>query len=99
MPEKCQPEGCTPAKTNCSTVTTTNTNRSSFNIGPHAPEKVEQILRRSAFDEDGDASAGDRHADLVDALGRSTFAVCAGYKSISEGELPEGLEEDGLLEA
>jgi hypothetical protein len=68
-------------------------------FGANAPEQVEQILRKSAFDEDGYAFAGDRHADLVDALGSSTFAVCAGYNSISEGELPEGLDEDGLLEA
>ena len=59
--------------------------------------QVETVLRKSLFDEEGYAFAFERHADLVRALGISSFGVGMGYGYITRGELPEGLEEEDLL--
>jgi hypothetical protein len=58
---------------------------------------VESILRKSSYDEGGYAFAFERHADLARALGIPSFGVGAGFRYVSDGELPEGLDEDSLL--
>jgi hypothetical protein len=52
---------------------------------------IEQILRKSSYDEDGYIFAVDRHRDLVRALGLPEWAVGTSYESLAGGELPEGL--------
>jgi len=64
-----------------------------FGVGNFA--EVENILRAS--DEGGYIFAFERHADLVRALGISSFGVCCGYHYVSRGELPRGLEVGDLL--
>lgn len=59
--------------------------------------EVESILRKPALEAGGYTFALDRHADLARALGIPSFAVGSGFRYISQGELPEGLEEDDLL--
>lgn len=66
-------------------------------FGASAVTEVESILRRSSFDDDGYIFAVDRHAELVRALGIPSFGVGAGFEYVSEGELPEGLDEESLL--
>ncbi len=66
-------------------------------VGAASAAEVEIILRKSSYDEDGYTFAIERHTDLVRALGISPFGVGAGFRYISEGELPEGLDEDSLL--
>jgi hypothetical protein len=58
---------------------------------------VESILRKSSYDEGGYVFAVMRHADLVGALGIPSFGVGAGYRYVSEGELPEGLAKEDLI--
>jgi hypothetical protein len=58
---------------------------------------VERILRKPG-DEDGYVFEVMRHADLAEALGISAFGVGASFTYIAEsGELPEGLEEEDLI--
>ncbi len=59
--------------------------------------EVERVLRKSSFDDDGYAFAVERHADLAHVLGIPSFAVGAGYRYVTEGELPEGLHERDLI--
>jgi hypothetical protein len=59
--------------------------------------EVESVLRKPSFEEDGYAFAVERHADLARVLGIPSFGVGAGYRYISDGELPEGLDEDSLV--
>ncbi len=59
--------------------------------------EVERVLRKSPFDEDGYAFAVERHADLAHALCIPPFGVGAGYRYVTEGELPEGLHERDLI--
>jgi len=66
-------------------------------FGSKQVDSVEQILRVSAFDENGYAFAFQRHADLFEELGLPSFAVGAGYTYMSGGELPEGLSESNLI--
>jgi len=61
--------------------------------------EVESILRKSSFDEDGYTFAVDRHTDLTRALGIPSFAVGAGFRYVSDGELPDGLDEQSLVKA
>lgn len=61
-----------------------------------APE-VEQVLRKSSFDDDGYAFAFQRHGDLVTALGTSPFAVGVSYASFANGELPDGLSASDVV--
>jgi hypothetical protein len=61
--------------------------------------EVESILRKSSFDEGGYIFAIDRHTDLVRALGIPSFAVGAGFRYVSDGELPEGLDKQSLVKA
>jgi hypothetical protein len=66
-------------------------------FGSDAAERVEEILRKGPEDEDHYVFATVRHHDLVNALGLPEFSVGAGYEHISEGNLPEGLDEEGLI--
>jgi uncharacterized protein (DUF433 family) len=59
--------------------------------------EVESILRKSSFDEGGYTFAVERHTDLARALGIPSFGVGAGFRNVSGGELPEGLNEDGIV--
>jgi uncharacterized protein (DUF433 family) len=59
--------------------------------------EVESILRKSSLDDGGYTFAVERHADLVRSLGIPDFAVGAGFRSFSDGELPEGLGEDSIV--
>jgi len=60
-------------------------------------DEAQEILRRSCFGENGYSFAVERHADLVRVLGIPAFGVGAGYHYMSEGQLPEGLEESDLI--
>lgn len=53
-------------------------------------EAVDRILRKQEY-----VFAFERHADLMAALGLPPFAAM-GYKYISRGEVPDGLEEHEL---
>lgn len=66
-------------------------------FGASAVAEVESVLRKSSFDADGYASAVERHEDLARALGIPSFGVGSGFGYVSEGELPEGLDEDALI--
>jgi len=66
-------------------------------FGVASVAEVESILRKSSFDEGGYTFAFERHADLARALGIPSFGVGAGFRSISDGELPEGLDEGSLV--
>jgi hypothetical protein len=59
--------------------------------------EVESVLRKSSLDEGGYVFAVDRHTDLVRALGISSFGIGSGFRYVSRGELPEGLEEAELV--
>ena len=66
-------------------------------FGASAIVDVENILRKSAFDDDGYTFEVERHADLVRALGIPSFGVGSGFRSVSEGELPIDLDENSLV--
>jgi len=66
-------------------------------FGASTVAEVESILRKSSFDEGGYSLAVEQHTELVRALGIPPFGVGAGFRYVSEGELPEGLNEDDLL--
>ena len=56
------------------------------------PEEVEAILRDTTS-----AFAMDRHSALVETLGLPTCAVGFGYRFVSEGELPEDLDDADVV--
>lgn len=64
---------------------------------PQNADRVEAILQKSSFDDDGYVFEVDRHSDLVNALALSDYAVGMGYDYIEDGELPEGLKQDDLV--
>jgi hypothetical protein len=66
-------------------------------FGASDAAKVERILRKSAIDQDGYAFAVERHMDLTRVLGIPSSAAGTGYRSIIDGELPDGIEEDDLV--
>jgi hypothetical protein len=66
-------------------------------FGAASVTEVEAILRKSSFDDDGYTFAVDRHADLASALGIPSFGVGSGFRYVSDGELPDGLDEESLL--
>jgi hypothetical protein len=66
-------------------------------FGASTVAEVESILRKSSFDEGGYTFAVERHTDLVRALGVPLFGVGASFRSVSDGELPEGLDEGSLM--
>ncbi len=66
-------------------------------FGASAVGEVERVLRKSSFDEGGYTFAVERHTDLARVLGIPAFGVGAGFRYVSDGELPEGLDEDSLL--
>lgn len=59
--------------------------------------EIERILRVSSFDKNGYAFAIERHAALARALGIPTFGVGSAFYSITNGELPDGLNEQDIL--
>jgi uncharacterized protein (DUF433 family) len=66
-------------------------------FGSGALAEVESILRRSSFEEGGYMFAVKRHADLARALGIPSFGVGAGFRYVTDGELPEGLQEADIV--
>jgi uncharacterized protein (DUF433 family) len=62
-------------------------------FGSSAVAEVERILR----DEGSYTFAVERHTDLARALGITLFGVGAGFRCVSDGELPEGLEEADIV--
>ena len=66
-------------------------------FGASAVAEVESVLRKSSYDADGYTFAVERHADLARALGIPSFGVGAGYRYVSEGELPDGVAEEDLM--
>jgi hypothetical protein len=63
-------------------------------MGSSQRDEVSRVLQA---DLETYAFAFERHADLVRALGLPEWAVAAGFNYLSEGELPEGLEETTLV--
>jgi len=66
-------------------------------FGSSAVERVQEVLRKPSFDDGGYVFAGERHSDLVTALGLPQFSVGFGFVYASAGSLPEGLSQDQLL--
>jgi hypothetical protein len=66
-------------------------------FGSSNVEEVESILRKSGMDEDGYVFAVQRHTDLARTLGLPPFSVAVGFRHLSRGKLPKGLDEDGLV--
>ncbi|MDB6024231.1 MAG: hypothetical protein JWM68_454 [Verrucomicrobiales bacterium] len=66
-------------------------------FGAASVAEVESVLRKSSFDEGGYTFAVERHTDLVRALGIPSFGVGAGFRYVADGELPEGLDDEGML--
>jgi len=56
-------------------------------------EVVENILRNNEY-----VFAVERHEALVKALGLPSYGVASGFSYISQGELPDGLTHDNLVE-
>ena len=65
-------------------------------FGASAVADVESVLRKVPLDDEF-YFADDRHRDLARLLGVPLFVVGAGFRYVSQGELPEGLDEDSLL--
>jgi hypothetical protein len=61
--------------------------------------EVERILHRFGFDEDSYVFAVERHMDLTRAVGIPAFGVGTGYRNITNGELPHGIDEGDLVKA
>lgn len=59
--------------------------------------RIEAVLRKSSYDDDGYVFALDRHADLARVLGLPDFAVGKAYASFERNELPEGLSADEIV--
>lgn len=59
--------------------------------------EVENTLRKSSFVDGGYTFAVERHGDLVRALGIPSFCVGAGYCYVTDGDVPEGLDDKDLF--
>ena len=66
-------------------------------FGSNLVAEVEHVLRKSGLDEDGYTFEVERHEELARLLGLPVFGVGAGYNYVSQGELPDGLDEDDLI--
>ena len=55
-------------------------------------QRIEWVLRRGSFEEDGYLLAYERHADLVSALDLPPWGICFGFSDISHGNLPERID-------
>lgn len=66
-------------------------------FGVKRTKRIETILRKAAFDGDAYTFAVERHEDLADALGLSSFSVGMGYRSVAAGELLDDVEEGELV--
>ncbi|PWU10214.1 MAG: hypothetical protein C5B50_25935 [Verrucomicrobia bacterium] len=66
-------------------------------FGANAVEEVENILRKPSLTDEGYVFAFERHADLAGALGIASFGVGTSFSALSDGELPEHLDERALL--
>ncbi len=66
-------------------------------FGVNAVREVERILRKPGLSEDGYAFAFERHADLAAALGIADFGVGTSFIALTDGELPEDLDEKTLI--
>jgi hypothetical protein len=58
--------------------------------------EVEALLRRPAASDEGFVFEVERHEALVKALGLPLSAVGAGFKTIEDGEFPDGVVPDQL---
>jgi hypothetical protein len=59
--------------------------------------RVERVLRKVSYEEDGYIFAFERHADLVLALGLSAFAVGTSYASFENKQFPAGLSPEDVI--
>jgi hypothetical protein len=66
-------------------------------FGASAVADVENILRKSSFEDSGYVFAVDRHSDLARVLGIPSFGAGSGFRYVSEGELPGRPDEDSLV--
>ena len=66
-------------------------------FGSSALNYVEEVLRKSSYNNDGYAFAYDRHAELAKVLGLPNFSVGFCFGGASAGYLPEGLSEENLV--
>jgi hypothetical protein len=73
-----------------------NASRLAVTFGATASDFVQEVLRRSSYEEGGYTFAIDRHKDLVCALGLPEFAVGVSYESLVGGEYPDGLSPETL---
>jgi hypothetical protein len=65
-----------------------------------APPAIRRMLRKILGRSSGVLGylfAIRRHEDLLEALGQPSFAAGLGFKYISKGDLPTGLEPEQLL--
>lgn len=65
-------------------------------FGASAVADVESVLRKVPLDDEF-YFADDRHRDLARLLGVPLFVVGAGFRYVSRGELPAGLDNDALV--
>ncbi len=65
---------------------------------PEAVEKVKTILHPPREEDPFAYSAMLRHEALAEALGLPLYTVDLGYTTASMGDLPEGLDEEDLIE-
>ena len=65
-------------------------------FGSDKADLIEEILRKSSYDESGYIFAIERHVDLAKALGLPDVWVNLGFNYLSEDELPPGLNQDDL---
>jgi len=65
-------------------------------FGSNNAELIEDILRKTSYDESGYIFAIERHTDLAEALGLPDVWVNLGFNYLSQGELPPGLSQEDL---
>lgn len=66
-------------------------------FGSASVAEVASILRKPSSGEGGYTFAVERHSDLAGALGIPLFGVGAGFRYVSDGEMPEGLDESDMV--
>jgi hypothetical protein len=76
-----------------------NARRICSTLGSEQIDKVDEILRKSSYDDDGYVFAIERHSALVAALGLPAFTAGLGFRYASEGEWPEGVSANDFIAA
>ncbi len=61
------------------------------------PAALENILRKSSYDDDGYTFECERHADLMNALGLPKYGVGTAYESFENDEYPDGLSMENII--